>query len=153
MGEALFLVLIALHLVAATAWVGGVLFFVFAVVPAARATPGAGIPEALGRAFRPVAYAALGTLIVTGPLLLWVLGIGPEAFMQARFWADPFGITLGLKLVMVVLVLALTAWHDAVLGPRAQRTGQVGATRRVGRTIGLLSVAILLAGLLLAQGL
>ncbi len=153
MGEALFLALIALHVLAATAWVGGVLFFVFAVVPAARAAPGAGIPEALGRAFRPVAYGALGTLIVTGPLLLTVLGISPRTFLQARFWADPFGITLGVKVVMIVLVLALTVWHDAVLGPRAHRTGEPGATRIVGRAIGLLSVAILLAGLLLAQGL
>ncbi|MHB1512623.1 MAG: hypothetical protein ACYCTF_00830 [Acidiferrobacter sp.] len=153
MGEAIFLALIALHVLAATTWVGGVLFFVFAVVPAARAAPGAGIPEALGRAFRPVAYVALGTLIVTGPLLLWVIGVGPEMFLQARFWSDPFGITLGAKLVMVGLVLALTAWHDTVLGPRGLRTGQFGATRIVGRTIGLLSVAILLAGLLLAQGL
>lgn len=153
MGEAVFLTLIALHILAATAWVGGVLFFVFAVVPAARAAPGAGIPDALGRAFRPMAYAALGTLIVTGPLLLMLLGISPGMLLQERFWTDPFGITLGLKLVMVALVLALTAWHDAVLGPRAQRTGEPGATRIVGRAIGLLSVAILLAGLLLAQGL
>ena len=153
MREAAFLVLIALHLLAATVWVGGVLFFVFAVVPAARAAPDAGIPEALGRAFRPVAYAALGTLIVTGPLLLALQGMGFRMLARAGFWASPFGMTLAVKAGLVGLVLVLTVWHDAVLGPRAQRTREPGLTRIVGRAIGLLSVAILLAGLLLTQGL
>ncbi len=153
MREAAFLALIALHLLAATTWVGGVLFFVFAVVPAARAAPSAGIPEAVGRAFRPVAYVALGTLIVTGPLLLLLQGMGPRTLVQARFWVSAFGTTLAIKVALVALVLALTVWHDAVLGPRAERTHKPGATRLVGRAIGLLSVAILLAGLLLTQGL
>ena len=150
MRETVFLMLMALHLLAATTWVGGVLFFIFAVVPAARAAPSAGIPDALGRAFRPVAYGALGTLIVTGPLLLLVQGIGPRTIIRARFWVSAFGVTLAVKAGLVALVLILTVWHDAILGPRAQRSR---ATRIVGRAIGLLSVAILLAGLLLAQGL
>ena len=153
MHEAAFLVLLALHLLAATTWVGGVLFFVFAIVPASRAAPGAGIPAAVGRAFRPVAYAALATLIVTGPLLLLLRGVGPRALAKAGFWASAFGTTLAIKAGLVALVLMLTVWHDAVLGPRAERAREPGATRLVGRAIGVLSVAILLAGLLLAQGL
>jgi hypothetical protein len=125
MHEAVFLVLLALHLLAATTWVGGVLFFVFAIVPAARAAPAAGIPTAVGRAFRPVAYVALATLIVTGPLLLLLQGFGPRTLVTADFWASAFGT----------------------------RTREPGATRIVGRAIGVLSVAILLAGLLLTQGL
>ncbi|WP_298138525.1 hypothetical protein [Acidiferrobacter sp.] len=153
MHEAVFLVLIALHLLAATTWVGGVLFFMFAVVPAARARPASGIPEVLGRAFRPVAYGALGTLIITGPLLLFWAGIGPHMLVRPRFWTSAFGATLALKAACVLLVLILTVWHDAVLGPRAARGGPVRAARLAARAIGLLSIAILLAGLLLAQGL
>lgn len=153
MREDLFLVLIALHMLAAAAWVGGVLFFLFAVVPAARAAPAAGIATALGRAFRPLAYTALVTLVATGPLLLWVQGVHFETFGHARFWVSAFGTTLGVKAVMIVAVLILTVWHDWVLGPRAERTGAKGAARAIGAVIGLLSVAIFLAGLLMAQGL
>ncbi len=153
MREAAFLILLALHLLAAATWVGGVLFFVFAIVPAARALPAAGIPTAVGRAFRPVAYVALATLIATGPLLLLLQGIGLRTLVTADFWASAFGTTLAIKAALVALVLGLTIWHDAVLGPRAERTREPGATRIVGRAIGVLSVAILLAGLLLTQGL
>ncbi len=143
--------LLAVHLLAATTWVGGLLFFLFAVVPAARVTPDAGIPALLGRAFRPAAWAALGTLVVTGPLLLLVQGLGPSVFRPA-FWHSAFGLTLGAKLILVLAVLGLTLWHDVVLGPRSQVASDPRGSRYVGRAIGLLSLAIFLAGMALAQG-
>lgn len=149
--EPIFLALLALHLLAATAWVGGLLFFVFAVVPAARAAPTTDIPARLGRAFRPVAWTALTTLVVTGPLLLVVQGLG-SAVLRPAFWRGPFGWTLGVKLFLVLVVLALTLWHDIVLGPRSGVGSDPRASRLVGRAIGLLSLIIFLAGLALAQG-
>ncbi len=149
--ETLFLVLLAIHLVAAAIWVGGLLFFIFAVVPAARTAPDADIPARLGRAFRPVAWVALGTLVVTGPLLLFIQGLG-AAVLRLGFWRSPFGVTLGVKVILVVTVLALTLWHDIVLGPRSQMVSDPGPSRRVGRAIGLLSLVIFLAGMALAQG-
>lgn len=150
--ETVFLVLLAAHLLAATTWVGGLLFFILAVVPAARVAPAADIPARLGRAFRPTAWVALATLIVTGPLLLLVQGLGPSTLGQPAFWHGAFGLTLGIKLILVITVLALTFWHDVVLGPRSQASSDPRASRAIGRTIGLLSLVIFLAGMALAQG-
>lgn len=151
--EFLFLVLLSTHILAATTWVGGVLFFMLAAVPAARAAPQARIPLLLGRAFRPVAWVALCVLLVTGPLLLLARGIGPSVLAHASFWRTAFGVTLGVKLSLVALVAMLTVWHDMVLGPRIEAGLNTHATRYVGRAIGILSIAILLAAIVLAQGL
>ncbi len=152
MPETLFLVLLVVHVLAATTWVGGLIFFMVAVIPATRRAPDAGIPFLLGRAFRPAAWVALVTLLVTGPALLLLQGMGP-ALVKAAFWNSPFGLTLALKLTLIVAVLTLTLWHDIVLGPRAEAGIDTQAPRRVGRAIGLLSLAILCAGILLSQGL
>lgn len=151
--ETIFLLLLAIHLVAAATWVGGLLFFMLAVVPAARAAPRAEIPALLGRAFRPTAWVALATLVLTGPLLLLVQGVGLLQLGRSAFWRSPFGVTLGIKLILVIGVLGLTLWHDVVLGPRSQTLSGPGPSRYVGRAIGLLSLAIFLAGMALAQGL
>lgn len=152
MREAIFQGLLAIHLLAATTWVGGLVFFIVAVVPAARAAPDADIPARMGRAFRPAAWVALSTLVVSGPLLLLVQGMGP-AVLHLAFWHSAFGWTLGIKLILVLIVLALTVWHDIVLGPRAaQRPRDARAQRYVGRAIGLLSLAVFLAGMALTQG-
>lgn len=145
------MLLLAAHLLAATTWVGGLLFFLFAVVPAARTAPDADIPARLGRAFRPAAWVALGTLVVTGPLLLLVQGLGPSV-LHPSFWDSVFGMTLAAKLILVLTVLSLTLWHDVVLGPRSQAGSGPLAPRYVGRAIGLLSLLIFLAGMALAQG-
>lgn len=151
--ETLFLALLAIHLVAAATWMGGLLFFILAVVPAARAAPGADIPALLGRAFRPTAWIALATLVLTGPLLLLVQGVGLHQLGRSAFWRSAFGVTLGIKLILVLGVLGLTLWHDVVLGPRSQTVSDPGPSRYVGRAIGLLSLAVFLAGTALAQGL
>lgn len=153
MGEIVFLALIGLHVLAATIWVGGALFFLLAVVPATRAAPDSRIAFFVGRAFRPVAWAALGTLVLTGPLLLWDQGIGLSVLGRKLFWLQAFGLTLALKLALVVAVLGLTFWHDRSSRPGTGRSPQGWATRALGAVIGLLSIVILLAGLLLAQGL
>ena len=151
--EYLYPVLVAIHILAATTWVGGVLFFMLAVVPAARAAPQLGIPSLLGRAFRPVAWVALVTLLITGPLLLLAHGMGSSVLGRATFWQSVFGLTLGVKLGLVVAVLGLTVWHDVILGPRLEAGQSTQVARFVGRAIGMLSIAILLAAILLAQGL
>lgn len=66
----LYLVSVWLHIVAAMAWVGGMLFLVTVLVPLLR-TPAmrpqaAELFNALGRRFRIVGWVAIGTLVVTG---------------------------------------------------------------------------------------
>jgi putative copper export protein len=66
--------------------------------------------------------------------------------------ASEYGRGLLLKLGFAGLILVLAAWHDFVLGPRYERTGQGrGALIAVGRTNGVLTIVVLVLGVLLAH--
>jgi putative copper export protein len=88
------------HVVAATVWVGGQLTLA-ALVPALRAA-GPEVPRAAAQAFNRVAWGAYAVLIFTG---LWnILVVEPT-------WDSPYGRTLMLKLVFVVLSGATAFLH------------------------------------------
>lgn len=115
--------LIYVHLLAAAAWLGGMLFLAAVLVPLTRGMkepPGAGarLLSAVGRRFRPVGWAALLVLVGTGLWILLEKGIGPAQVFGGR--GSYYG-ALRLKLALVALVLVLSAIHDFVLGPRLAR--------------------------------
>ncbi|MEX2431156.1 MAG: CopD family protein [Dehalococcoidia bacterium] len=125
-----------LHLLAMAVWVGGILFIAAVMVPVTRrleaagrdqGSPGAG-SQALGmtaRRFRPIGWAALVTLVVTGAWLLAERGVGLGDILSGE---GPFYGALRLKLGLVVLLLTLGAFHDFVLGPwLARKLTQAGA--------------------------
>ncbi len=148
----IFFLLLAVHLLAAMVWVGGLAFFVLVGVPLARKNPEWQLASALGRAFRPVGWGALAVLLVTGPLLLAHLGVGWAMLRGDVFWEGAFGRTLFVKILLVAAVTALTVWHDVRLGPRAERGAASAAVRWAGRAIGLGSLLIVVAGVALASG-
>lgn len=152
MGEWLVLILLTIHLLAAMTWVGGLLFFMLVAIPVARRHPGLRLAALLGRGFRPVAWSALGVLLVSGVGLLAVGGLTGAVLSSGAFWHTVPGVTLAVKLCLVLVVVVLAAWHDRQLGPRAERQGSTGAVRWVGRAVGLLSLAIVAAGVALAAG-
>jgi len=68
-------VLVALHVAAAAAWVGGMICFVALLMPWVREQDGAGRREqlrAFGHRFRRYAWICLVVLAATGPLLIWM---------------------------------------------------------------------------------
>ncbi|MHB1565529.1 MAG: CopD family protein [Acidiferrobacter sp.] len=152
MGEWPLFILLTVHLLAAITWVGGLLFFMLAVIPAARRYPALRLASILGRSFRPIAWSALGVLLASGVGLLIVGGLTRAVCSGGAFWHTAFGVTLAVKLILVLVVVILAAWHDVHLGPRAERQGSTGAVRWVGRIVGLLSLVIAVAGVALATG-
>lgn len=99
-----------LHVLAALVWIGGMLFVALVLVPVIRAQADPALRARLfhqvGVRFRAVGWAALGVLLATGLANLWMR---PYLLTLTRFqW----------KLGLVVLVLALSALHDFVIGPR-----------------------------------
>ncbi|MDA8389314.1 MAG: copper resistance protein CopD [Gammaproteobacteria bacterium] len=144
--------LLTVHLLAAMVWVGGLVFFVLVGVPLARKNPQWQLAPALGRAFRPVGWAALIVLLITGPLLLAHLGVGWPVLREAAFWRSPFGMTLLAKILLVAFVIGLTIWHDRVSGRYPEKGALYAAVRFAGRAIGVASVLIVVAGLALARG-
>src|SRR3954451_3521624 len=93
-------VLVVLHVLAATVWVGGTILLTFIAVPAIRMLTGEPRMVAmrtLGRRWRPIGWTALGVLASTGiPLAYHVLpdqGAGSKAV---------FGVKVGIFAALVV---------------------------------------------------
>jgi len=138
------LAVIWIHVVAAAAWVGGVIYASHLVVPAA----GRGAREALSILVRGriVSWAALGLLIVTGLLnLRWVSTISP--------W-------LAVKIIAVLAMLALAAHRDFAVLPRALRgvaggaepSGALAGVRAFDRAVLLLALVVLFLAVGVARG-
>jgi uncharacterized membrane protein len=137
-----------LHLLAAITWIGGMLFIALVLVPVVRRLPDerlrARLVQDLGYRFRAVGWIALGVLVATGLVNLWLT---PFLLGSPRFHA---------KLLLVALALALSVLHDFVLGPRAGRPGADPAARAraswLARVNVLVALAIVMLGLSLLRG-
>jgi uncharacterized membrane protein len=131
------------HLLAVVIWVGGMLFIALVLVLITRRLEDAALRTRLvqdtGRRFRTVGWLALGVIAATG---LGNLALRPELLGAPRFHA---------KAWLVVLALALGAFHDFVLGPRAGRPG-AGPSARV-RASWVARVNVLVALAIVALGL
>jgi uncharacterized membrane protein len=156
-----------LHLLAAIVWIGGLAFISMVLAPTLRdpALRGQAAPllRAAGRRFMRIGYASLAVLLVTGAANLFFKAGGSFAAIAA-WWLTPYGLLLAAKLALVALVIALSLYHDFVVGPAASRAMQADplgaaalALRRraalLGRTNALLSLVIMTVALLLVRGL
>jgi uncharacterized membrane protein len=148
----LVVVLVVLHVLAATVWVGGTIALTFIAVPAIRlltGTPRQEAMRALGRRWRPIGWSALLVLVATGvPLAAHVL---PGASARG---AAVFGVKMGAFLAL----LCFAYLHDFVLGPRLAaeiREGRPERSRRplvlVGWASFTLTVALPTLGVVLAE--
>jgi len=164
-GPLLYVPSVWLHVVAATVWVGSMVFFAAVVVPVARrADVRAAAPllfRVMGARFRVLGRISLGVLIVTGVSNLYLRGIGTDVMGYAEFWATPFGRTLSYKLVFVTATLAATTLHEWTAsrttlahGPgsdEAERSRRLASW--VGRGIMVASLCILFFAVTLVRGL
>lgn len=164
--RALWLASVWLHIVAATVWVGGMLFLTLVVVPwlhgPGRAT-GIALLRDTGRRFRNIAWICFGVILVTGAFNLAMRGVRFASLLDGGWRASPFGQAVELKLGLFALVLALSALHDFVLGPRAARRLETDpgspkalAMRRraswMGRLNLLLGLVLILLGVMIVRG-
>ena len=120
----LYLVSVWLHILAATTWIGGMLFLVLVVVPWLRRggrAAGAAFLRETGERFRSVGWACFAIVLVTGSFNLWVRGVRIGSFFNAAWRETPFGRAVLWKLGVFAVVLAVSAYHDFVIGPRATR--------------------------------
>jgi len=116
----LYIVSVWVHVMAATAWVGSMLFFAAVAVPVMRAPEALPLLRIVGRRYRVFGWIALGTLLVTGVSNLYFRGIRWALLTDRAFWSTEFGHALAWKLVFVGLVVGATlahdAWRSALLG-------------------------------------
>ena len=104
------------HIVAATVWIGGMLFLSLVLAPVMRTDTSHPAPQALfrsiARRYRVIVWGAIGVLLVTGILLLNQHG------MFSRGW-EKVPCSLILKLFLVAVLIGCSGLHDFVMGPRS----------------------------------
>ena len=137
--HALYVLSVWVHILAAATWIGGSLFLVFVLVPAAlvpewRDRGSALIHRVAGR-FVWVGWICFAVLIATGLFNLFVRGGSSWEYLGRReFWSSSFGKMLAGKLVLVGVILMMSAIHSFVLGPLAKKAfGEDPALFRTGR--------------------
>lgn len=150
-----------LHLLAAVAWIGGMLFLSVVLVPVLRresfASQRAVLIRTTALRFRAVVWSAITVLLMTGPLLLHERGI---PITDPSRWPR----ILVTKLGLVTILLFLTLAHDFILGPRVGQIMQLPTERRtrfdralvlwspwIARFLLILALAVLLAAVILAR--
>lgn len=134
-----------LHVLAAVTWIGGMLFIALVLVPVTRRLPDpvlrTRLVHELGLRFRTVGWVAIGVLVGTGLVNLWLY---PFLLGSPRFhW----------KLGLVILALILSAVHDFVLGPRAGGPGADPSARVRASWLARINVLVVLAIVMLGLAL
>ncbi len=111
--------MVAIHVIAAVTWLGGMLFLVMVMVPLARRDMGGGqgfvILRQVAERFVPVSWVAMVVLALTGGYLAfdhWGVGVG-DFFSGGIHFIDMLQVKTALFLVVVLISLA----HDFWLGP------------------------------------
>jgi copper transport protein len=105
----------AVHILGAGGWAGAILVMSIAVLPqAVRVSADHRLPLArnLLRAFSPLALTCAAVLVVTGAGSAW-LQLGDLGFL----FGSPYGLVLVRKVVVVLMIAALGAYHWRVAQP------------------------------------
>jgi uncharacterized membrane protein len=109
-----------LHLVSAIIWIGGMYFLALVVLPTTRHLPAPKRAARLGspgRRFRTVGWICIGLLVQTCTLNSGHRGLTWEGVLSGQLLANRFGLLLGLKLLAVLAIVALSVIHDSFVGP------------------------------------
>jgi copper transport protein len=122
-----------LHMVAAAAWMGGLLMLVGAAFPATRDLP----EDARARVLAPVvarfsdlAVVAVAVLVVSGGVRAWAEVRALDALTDANY-----GVVLLVKLAAVLPILALGAVNNRWTKPRIVKAAAEGDPDRAGRPV------------------
>jgi len=157
---------VTIHVLAAVLWLGGMFFLGVVGAPVLRTVEPPALRQQLfqelGIRFRRIGWWAIAVLIVTGIVNLlhrgWLRWDG--VLGSASFWRTTVGHALAAKLVIVVLMISISAFHDFIHGPRAGRAAlgspeSIAFRRRaalLGRINAILGLALITAAVVLARG-
>lgn len=147
-GSVLEVALDLVHILAVSAWLGGLAALGWTALPFAPAG-NAAEAAALGRAvwrFSLVALVAVATLVTTGTLQSLRRLVLPQDLLET-----PYGIALLAKIALLGAALAFGALNLVIWGPRLRRAVAPGAAR-AGVVRGTLAETVLLVVVLVATG-
>ncbi|HET7550516.1 MAG TPA: CopD family protein [Gemmatimonadaceae bacterium] len=163
--RSLYLANVAVHILAAMFWLGGMFFLGVVGAPALRALDSAALRQRifqqLGVRFRRAGWWAIAILLITGTLNLYFRGwLHWSVLGSANFWMTPVGHALASKLLGVAAMILVSSIHDFVLGPRAGRAAPGSPlaislrthAARLARLNALLGVVVVVAAVMLTRG-
>ena len=154
MSHNLYLLCCWLHLLAVTAWVGGMFFLVLILLPILRRQGTAATGQFLSQ--------AAGRLRNLGWICLVILGVTGFAQMAHRGLVWNSNPLILAKVILFGVIVLLSAVHDFWIGPAASRAMAVssshhlGLRRRallMGRLTGLLALVMVALGVCIVRGL
>ena len=111
------IILVWIHLTAATFWVGGMLFLSLVAVPLLKKDPDPSSAQRgfinLARRFRTLVWIALSLLVITGSILL------PN---QVDLSVSPgeWPVIVLIKLILVILLIGVSLTHDKFIAPKVR---------------------------------
>jgi uncharacterized membrane protein len=157
---------VTIHVLAAMLWLGGMFFLGVVGAPVLRDIEPASLRQRLfhelGSRFRRVGWIAIAVLLVTGVLNLYFRGwLRWEGVLGASaFWRSGVGHALAGKLIVVLVMISISAFHDFVHGPRAGRavpgSPEAIAMRKraavLARVNAMVAVLVVIAAVCLARG-
>jgi len=124
----------ALHVLAAAAWIGGLvsLVLLLAVISKIPPMPGAALAQDVAQRFSTLGMLSVAILVLSGTVNSWILVRSFDGL-----FADEYGRLLILKLIIFAFMLAFAAVNRFWLTPRlavsSANTGQSEALRQLTR--------------------
>ena len=140
--------IMTIHLLAASFWIGGMLFMVLALSPYVRKLP----KDISVQAYQTVGkrYSFWGTVIglpvlfLTGLYNMKTMGVSPHIFFHTN---SPYISTLHHKIYLFLITTILAVIHDFYLGPRSH----INEKYKLGaRIIGIINLILGLSIIFLA---
>jgi putative copper export protein len=146
------LAVVFLHVLGVVIWIGGLIYQVHVLLPAARRGGAAQFGETALRA-RPVTWTAVAVVVLTG--FYNVTQLGPvDRVMQSGA-----GLALAGKFTLVILAVALAAQRDfaqvpllrAAIASGGDATDPLRAIARLDRIVLVLAVIVIWLGLIVSR--
>ena len=134
--------LVIVHALAATVWTGGHLVLDLGVLPQALRQRRAQLIRSFEETFEPLGLTALAIQVVTG---LWMASIYLPGFAGLFDPANPIGMLVGTKLLLLVATAALALHARLRLIPNLSDDNLIGLAWHI-RAITALAIAFVVVG-------
>ena len=134
--------LVIVHALAATVWTGGHLVLDLGVLPQALRQRRAQLIRSFEETFEPLGLTALAIQVVTG---LWMASIYLPGFAGLFDPANPIGMLVGTKLLLLVATAALALHARLRLIPNLSDDNLTGLAWHI-RAITTLAIAFVVVG-------
>ena len=134
--------LVIVHALAATVWTGGHLVLDLGVLPQALRQRRAQLIRSFEETFEPLGLTALAIQVLTG---LWMASIYLRGFAGLFDPANPIGMLVGTKLLLLVATAALALHARLRLIPNLSDDNLIGLAWHI-RAITALAIAFVVVG-------